>query len=226
MRILLVEDDEKLCEAIIFALEREGHIVDACHEGDDGLRWILQQAHDLILLDRMLPVMDGISILKRIRAEGIAIPVVLVTALGSVGERVGGLDAGADDYLVKPFDFEELLARIHSVLRRPVRWEGDKPLKYGDISFEIKQKMLYCNKITCSLSAREGNLLEFFLRNPGMTIPRASLLSKVWGPDASVEDGNLDNYIYLLRRRLKGVKSVLQLKTVRGIGYRLEVPHD
>lgn len=86
--------------------------------------------------------------------------------------------------------------------------------------------MLYCNKITCSLSAREGNLLEFFLRNPGMTIPRASLLSKVWGPDASVEDGNLDNYIYLLRRRLKGVKSVLQLKTVRGIGYRLEVPHD
>ena len=124
MRILLVEDDEKLCEAIIFALEREGHIVDACHEGDDGLRWILQQAHDLILLDRMLPVMDGISILKRIRAEGIAIPVVLVTALGSVGERVGGLDAGADDYLVKPFAMDELLARVRAMGRRPRQWAG------------------------------------------------------------------------------------------------------
>ena len=211
MRILIIEDDKSLAETLRFQLEREHFETDICHDGVDGLHFIEQQAHDLILLDRMIPVLDGISVLKITREKDIYTPIIFITAMGALQDKVTGLECGADDYLVKPFDFEELLARIHSILRRPARWEGDKPLKLGDIS--------------CSLSAREGNLLEIFLRNPGMTIPRASLLSRVWGPDASVEDGNLDNYIYLLRRRLKGVRSTLQLKTVRGIGYRLEVPY-
>ena len=212
MRILIIEDDKSLAETLRFQLEREHFETDICHDGVDGLHFIEQQAHDLILLDRMIPVLDGISVLKITREKDIYTPIIFITAMGALQDKVTGLECGADDYLVKPFDFEELLARIHSILRRPARWEGDKPLKY-------------CNKNSCSLSAREGNLLEIFLRNPGMTIPRASLLSRVWGPDASVEDGNLDNYIYLLRRRLKGVRSTLQLKTVRGIGYRLEVPY-
>lgn len=224
MRILIIEDDKSLAETLRFQLEREHFETDICYDGVDGLHFIEQQAHDVILLDRMIPILDGISVLKIAREKNISTPIVLITAMGALHDKVAGLECGADDYLVKPFDFEELLARIHSILRRPAKWEGNKPLKCGDISFDIRQKLLFCNSNSCSLSAREGDLLEFFLRNPGQTIPRSSLLSKIWGPDASVEDGNLDNYIYLLRRRLKGVDSTLHLKTVRGIGYHLEVP--
>ena len=222
MRILLVEDDEKLCEAIIFALEREGHIVDACHEGDDGLRWILQQAHDLILLDRMLPVMDGIVILKRIRAEGIAIPVVLVTALGSVGERVGGLDAGADDYLVKPFAMDELLARVRAMGRRPRQWENKGKLSVHDVIFTPISGILEGQSGTCRLSKRESIFMAFLLQNLGQILPRDVLLARVWGPDAGVEECNLDSYIHFLRRRLHTVGSTLHIETIRGIGYCLE----
>ena len=173
----------------------------------------------------MLPTLDGISVLKITREKNIPTPIIFVTALGALNEKITGLDCGADDYLVKPFDFEELLARIRCILRRPAKWEGSKPLEVGDVAYDTQQKKLYCGSFSCSLSAREGDLLEFFLRNPNQTIPRASILAKVWGPDAEVEDGNLDNYIYFLRRRLRSVKSQIQLKTVRGVGYQLEAPH-
>ncbi len=223
MRILIIEDDKSLAETLRFQLERNHFETDVCYDGEEGLHFIEQQSHDLILLDRMLPSLDGISVLRITREKNIPTPIIFVTALGALNDKVTGLDCGADDYLVKPFDFEELLARIRCILRRPTKWEGSKPLEIGDISYDIQQKMLRCGSASCSLSAREGDLMEFFLRNPGQTIPRASILSKVWGPDAEVEDGNLDNYIYFLRRRLKSVKSSLQLKTIRGIGYQLEV---
>lgn len=224
MRILIIEDDKSLAETLRFQLERNHFETDVCHDGEEGLHFIEQQSHDLILLDRMLPTLDGISVLKIAREKNIPTPIIFVTALGALNDKITGLDCGADDYLVKPFYFEELMARIRCILRRPAKWEGSKPLELGDISFDTQQKKLCCNNASCSLSAREGDLLEFFLRNPGQTIPRASILAKVWGPDAEVEDGNLDNYIYFLRRRLKSVGSALLLKTVRGIGYQLEVP--
>lgn len=225
MRILIIEDDKSLAETIKFQLEHNNIEADVCHDGEEGLYLIEQQAHDLILLDRMLPSLDGISVLKIAREKNISTPIIFVTALSALNDKITGLDCGADDYLVKPFDFEELLARIRCILRRPSRWEGGKPLELGDISYHTEQNILYCGNESCTLSAREGDLLKFFLRNPGQTIPRASILSKIWGPDAAVEDGNLDNYVYFLRRRLKSVKSTLQLKTVRGIGYQMEVPH-
>ncbi|MCI8484204.1 MAG: response regulator transcription factor [Lachnospiraceae bacterium] len=225
MRILIIEDDRSLAQTLQFQLERNHFETDVCYDGAEGLHFIEQQSHDLILLDRMLPVLDGISVLKITREKNISTPVIFVTALGALNEKVTGLDCGADDYLVKPFDFEELLARIRCILRRPSKWEGGKPLELGDLSYDIEQKKLYCGDLSCSLSAREGALMEFFLRNPKQTIPRISLLSKVWGPDAEVEEGNLDNYIYFLRRRLKSLESSIQLKTIRGIGYQLEVPH-
>ena len=223
MRILIIEDDKSLAETLRFQLEQHQFETDVCYDGEEGLHFIEQQSHDLILLDRMLPILDGISVLKITREKNISTPIIFVTALGALNDKITGLDCGADDYLVKPFDFEELLARIRCILRRPPKWEGKKPLVAGDISYDIEQKKLCCNNLSCSLSAREGDLLEFFLHNPGQTIPRASLLAKLWGPDAEVEDGNLDNYIYFLRRRLRSVQSSLQLKTVRGIGYQLEV---
>lgn len=225
MRILIIEDDKSLAETLRFQLERNNFETDVCHDGEEGLHYIEQQAHDLILLDRMLPGLDGISVLKITREKNISTPIIFVTALGALNDKITGLDCGADDYLVKPFDFEELLARIRCILRRPSKWEGSKPIEYGDLSYDTEQKKLYCKNLSCSLSAREGDLLEFFLRNPRQTIPRTSILSKVWGIDAEVEEGNLDNYIYFVRRRLRSVESSVKLKTIRGVGYQLEVPH-
>ena len=223
MRILMVEDDRKLCEAVCYRLEREGFTVDVCNDGDDGLRWIRQQAHDLILLDRMLPTLSGTTVLERMRCDGITTPVLLVTALDTVPDRVQGLEAGADDYLVKPFAMEELIARIRAMGRRPRRWESTARLQVGDVSYETAQRILGGQAGECALSHREGDLMEVLLRNPGQTLPRNMLLSRVWGPDAPVEDGNLDNYIYFLRRRLRQVGSKLELRTIRGVGYRLEL---
>ena len=223
MRILLVEDDENLCYTLQYQLEQEGFLVDTCMDGEDALFFIRERVHDLILLDRMLPSMDGISVLKALRREKIFTPVIFLKALSSLQDKITGLDCGADDYMVKPFAFEELMARIRCLSRRPQKWEGSSVISLGDISFDPDQKKLFCHTKECSLSKKEGALMEIFLRNPGQILPRQTLLSRVWGPDSEVEDGNLDNYIYFLRRRLRSVDSRLELKAVRGVGYQLEV---
>ena len=222
MRILLIEDDRRLAESVKFQLEKEGFTVDHCEAGDDGLQLALEQAHDLILLDRMLPGLDGVAVLRELRSKKVVTPVVLLTALGKLGDKIQGLDAGADDYLVKPFAFGELLARIRSISRRPQTWEQSDSLHFEDLRFFPSEKRLEGPAGSCELSKREADLLESFLKNPGQTLPRATLLLRVWGPDAEVEDGNLDNYIHFLRRRLRALKSGLRLATVRGVGYRLE----
>lgn len=223
----MIEDDQKLCEAVSFQLEQHGFTVDVCNDGDDGLRWIRQQAHDLILLDRMLPTMNGISVLSRMRADGIRTPVLVMTALGTVGQRVEGLDAGADDYLVKPFAIEELMARIRSLSRRLTPASQDpRILICGDLRLSEEICELTGPAGNCTLSKRECALLEAFLRNPAQTLSRGQLLNKVWGMDNEVEDGNLDNYIFFLRRRLKSVSSSVTIQTVRGIGYRLKAPEN
>ena len=135
---------------------------------------------------------------------------------------MAGLDSGADDYIVKPFEFPELLARIHSLSRRSGQWEAGDCLSYKDISYDAVLRKLQKGRQQILLSRREGSLLEFFIRNAGQTLPRSLLLSRVWGPDAEVEDGNLDNYVHFLRRRLKTVNSEVSLITVRGVGYVLE----
>lgn len=221
MRILLVEDDEKLLQLLAFSLKKEGYQVDCCNNGGDAIYYISQNAHDIILLDRMLPEMDGLAILKKTREAGITIPVIMLTALGQLQDKIDGLDTGADDYLVKPFEFEELLARIRCIKRRPRKWEGNNMLTLGDISLSPEEKILTGPENSCTLSKRECDLLEVFLVNKNQTMPRMVLLSKVWGPDAEVEEGNLDNYIHFLRRRLKSVGSLLTLSTVRGVGYKL-----
>ena len=223
MRVLIIEDDEKLCESLSFQLEKEKINVDVCHDGEDGLHFIREQAHDVILLDRMIPLIDGLRVLGTMRAEHINTPVILVTALGELNDRITGLDCGADDYIVKPFAFQELMARIRSICRRPRTWESSSQLTFGDILYDAASNQLFrSGNCICTLSKREGTLLELFLRNPGQILPRNTILTKVWGPDAGVEDGNLDNYIHFIRRRLKQAGSTLSLKTVRGVGYCLE----
>lgn len=222
MRILLVEDDRRLAESVKFQLEKEGFAVDLCESGDDGLQFALEGVYDVILLDRMLPGMDGVTVLQKLRQKKVATPVILLTALGELEDKIRGLDAGADDYVVKPFAFGELLARIRSVCRRPPSWEQSELVSCGDLKFSPTEKRLDGPAGSCELSRREADLLEVFLKNPGQTLPRGTLLLRVWGPDAEVEDGNLDNYVHFLRRRLQGVKSSWQIVTVRSVGYRLE----
>lgn len=222
MRILMIEDNAELCHAVRFALEREGYTVDVCHEGDEGLRLIRQQAHDLVLLDRMLPNLSGLDVLRCARREKLSVPVLIMTALDGVGERVDGLDAGADDYLIKPFAVEELSARIRAMSRRPRGWESTALLHCGDMTLDAARGMLQAPGGECTLSRRESDLFEMFFKNSGKTLPRSVLLSHVWGPDAEVEDGNLDNYVHFLRRRLDAVCSRVKIVTVRGVGYRLE----
>lgn len=222
MRILLVEDDEKLNQSLAFQLEAEGFMTDSCRDGEEALYYIEEHIHDLILLDRMLPGLSGTQVLQRMREDGNQTPVILITALGTLDDKVTGLDLGADDYLVKPFAFEELMARIRCVTRRPRKLQLSEQLSLGNITYQTKEKLLAGPEKSCSVSGREGALLETFLRSPGQTLSRTVLLTKVWGMDSDVENGNLDNYIHFLRRRLKTVGSSVRIQTVRGIGYRLE----
>lgn len=225
MRILLIEDDETLCTTIPFQLRQEGFSVDVSMDGEEGLHLIREKLHDLILLDRMLPGLDGMEILNTMRREGISTPVIFLTALGQLQDRTLGLNTGADDYIVKPFAFEELVARIRCILRRPAVLQDAEVLAFGDIRYEPRTLSLRREDSATTLSKRLGDLLELFLRNPGQTLPRETILLRVWGMDSNVEDGNLDNYTYFLRRSLRKVGSRVQLATVRGIGYRLEDGH-
>ena len=196
MRILLIEDDRALCTALLPALQAAGYTVDTCHDGADGKALLCGGAYDVCVLDRMLPGLDGLSLLRAARAKGCTTPVLMLTALSGINDRVDGLDAGADDYLGKPFDTRELLAQL--TLSGP--------------------------KAAAALTKREADLLEVLLRTPGQLQTRAVLLARVWGPLAEVEDANLDCYIHFVRRRLKAVGSAVTITTVRGSGYKAEVP--
>ena len=221
MKILLIEDDKELCETLKYRLEKEDFAVDVCHDGEEGLYFMEENLHDLVILDRMLPSMDGVQVLKNARKNHVATPVIFLTALGELQDKITGLDCGADDYMVKPFAFEELYARIRCLMRRPGKWEGSSFLTMEDIIYDPETKRLSKGEKECTLSRREGDLLEVFLRNPGQTLPRSVLINRVWGLDSDVEEGNLDNYIHFLRRRLKTVGSTLTVKTVRGVGYQI-----
>lgn len=224
MRILLIEDDKDLCNALKIALEKAGYQTDLCCLGDDALYYARMPVYDLIILDRMLPGMDGLSILKTLRKEHIMVPVILATALDAVHERILGLDEGADDYIVKPYDVGELLARIRALIRRPPAVDNKRLLTWADLSFQPDIHELSCNGKSQLLSLRESMLLERFLQNPAQTIHRQVLYSHIWGPDGEVEDGNLDTYIYYVRKVLKKVGSAARITTVHGVGYRLEIP--
>lgn len=222
MRILIIEDDPQLCNALKLQLEHADYLTDLCTSGTDAVYYALQPIYDLIILDRMLPGMDGLSILKLIRENQIHTPVILATAVDSVSERIFGLDCGADDYIVKPYDVQELLARIRAMTRRPNIIESAENLAFADLSFHLQSHLLTCGQNTVQLSRRESLLMEFFLQNPDQTLARPLIFARIWGPDGEVEDGNLDTYVYYLRKQLRTLKSKTRITTVHGVGYKLE----
>lgn len=229
MHILIIEDDRELCQALSLQLAANSYTVDCCHTGTAAFYCAMKDSYDLILLDRMLPEIDGLSILRSLRKNKISAPVILTTALDAVSDRIDGLDAGADDYLVKPYDTEELLARIRALIRRPRAYqENDAALSYKDIAMNADTRTLSLLAPPSGpdgqvqLSRREALLMEFFLRNPEKTLNREQIFTRVWGPDGAVEDGNLDTYIYFCRKHLRNLKSRVQISTVHGTGYRME----
>ncbi len=221
MRILLVEDDEALCAAVAPLLEQEGYRVDVCRDGDDALYYMRQRMFGLCILDRMLPGRDGLSVLRAARAEGLDTPVLMTTALGLVGDRVDGLDAGADDYLVKPFDVRELLARVRALARRPAPVAVSGRPCCGDLTRDMGTLELTGDKEQCTLSKKEAELLAALMENAGQTLSRSFLFGRVWGPGPDVEEASLDSYVHFIRRRLRAVSSRVTVDTVRGVGYRL-----
>lgn len=226
MRILLVEDDKELCDTVKLQLVLAGYETDTCYNGQDACYYASEHPYDVILLDRMLPHMDGLSILQYLRKKQISTPVIITTALDGVNDRIDGLDSGADDYLVKPYAIGELLARVRAVTRRPGRLETVREMTFSNIRLNPDKHELTGPGGTVSLSKRESALMDYLMRNSNQILPRGMILSYIWGPDSEVEDGNLDNYIYFLRRRLKSVQAEAQIKTVHGVGYRLEEHHD
>lgn len=222
MFILLVEDDKSLAEILCFRLQKDGHSVEICYDGEEALYCVSQSLYDLILLDRMLPSMDGITVLTKLREKNIHAPVILLTALGSLEARVEGLDSGADDYLAKPFAYEELAARIRCLSRRMKGQENSLLLQIGSTSLAMDSRLLTGPDGSVFLSKKECNLLGAFMHNQVQVLERSTLLLRVWGMDSEVEECNLDTYIHFLRNRLKQVHSRLSIKTVRGVGYRLD----
>ena len=222
MRILIIEDDKKLCWLLQFRLEQEKYEADTCSDGGDAEYFLEQNAYDLVLLDRMLPHKDGLTILREMRQRNNNTPVIMMTALGELNDKVTGLDCGADDYIVKPFEVEELLARIRCLMRRPSHLESLDVISLCDVVYKPEENLLTGPADTCTLSQKEGELMRLFLRNPGQTLPRQTIQTRVWGVDFETLDGNLDNYIYFIRRRLKNVGSDMEIKTVRGVGYKLD----
>jgi len=222
MRILVIEDDKRQCCLLQFQLEKEGYEVDVCFDGADAEYYLSQNAYDIVLMDRMLPHKNGITILHEMRQNKNMTPVIMITALGELSDKISGLDSGADDYIVKPFEFGELMARIRCLLRRPPNLENPLQISLGDIIYNQESHVLIGTIDSCTLTNKEGELLSLFLRNPDQTLQRNTILSRVWGADYEIENGNLDNYMYFIRRRLKNIGSTLNIKTIRGVGYRLE----
>lgn len=226
MNILIIEDDNDLCCIMKTELQKNNFKVDICNDGDDSLFYTNSQTYDIIILDRMLPNKDGIEILNEMRKNNICTPVIMVTAMDTIQNKIEGLDSGADDYLVKPFVMEELFARIRALTRRPSQIINNDTLSFSNISLNINQNILESDSAICTISKRESDLLAFFIKNKSQVLTREMILTRVWGADSEVTDSNLDNFICFLRKRLKTVKSKASLKTVRGVGYRLEDDTD
>lgn len=222
VRILFVEDNKKLCDATVMQLNRQGYQVDVCHDGEEGFYYLQEGIYDLVILDRMLPRMDGLTLLRKARKKGLTAPVLLLTALGEIEDKVKGLDAGADDYLPKPFDIRELLARVRALARRPGEIEARREVVFGDLLLDPDSLVLQGEKARCTLSKKEAEFLEILMKSEGQAVQRTTLFAKIWGLDAEVEEANLASYALFIRRRLDAVSDKVRLLTVRGIGYRLE----
>lgn len=222
MNILIVEDEAPLAGALEHILQKAGHITDWVSDGQSALDYIRGFSYDLILLDVMLPKLDGFTVVRQMRAEGIATPVLMLTARSTVPDKVMGLNAGADDYLTKPFDPQELLARVNAMTRRTGTVVMDE-LTFEDLRLSLNTAELGCGNSSVQLSPKEFQIARLLLSQPQMTFTKELLIDRAWGADSEATDNNVEAYISFLRKKLKYLRSRVSIKNLQKIGYRLEV---
>ena len=223
MRVLLVEDDRKLSAAVCKLLEKERIAAEPVYDGKDGLDWALGGEYDAVILDVMLPGMDGFSVLREMRKQKVSTPVLMLTARTALEDRLTGLDSGADYYLPKPFESAELVSCLHAITRRGNR-TPIMSLSYGDICLEQKDAKLRNTEsgAEIKLGAKEYQLMELFLRNPAQILTKETMQDKVWGLESDAEYNNLEVYVSFLRKKLSFIGSRMKIRATRGLGYSLE----
>ena len=221
MRVLIVEDEKEIADGIKEILRKAGYDTDVVYDGLSGLDYILSGVYDLILLDVMLPKIDGIDVLKNARKEGVQTPVIILSAKFQSGDKILGLDSGANDYLTKPFDAGELLARIRAHTRKDITVPSGRIEAY-DIWLEKDSFKLLGKEKSIKLAKKEYQLLEYLMLNKGMILERDTLITKVWGFDEETDYNNLEVYISFLRKKLKYVNAEAKIVTKKGVGYSLE----
>jgi len=221
MRILVVEDQKDLNEIIVRKLTNEHYSVDACYDGDDALDFIRCAEYDAVILDIMLPGTTGIGVLKQMRASGDKTPVLLLTALGTVEDRVAGLDAGADDYLVKPFDFDELLARVRAIIRRGGE-RASSVMVCGDLTLDSAARRVERGGKEIVLTAKEFDILEYLMQNEGKVLPRDKLSNHIWNYDYDGGSNVIDVYVHHLRKKVDTDFEEKKIITVKGAGYMVK----
>ncbi|MBR3680297.1 MAG: response regulator transcription factor [Oscillospiraceae bacterium] len=222
MRILIVEDEIGLADALVQIFHKNKYIADACYDGESGLDNALSGIYDVIVLDVMLPKMNGLDVLRELRQKQITTPVLLLTAKDTVADKVAGLDVGADDYLTKPFSSDELLARIRSLNRRNTNVICENVLRWSDLTLNLSTYELFCGSQSFKLGLKEFSMMELFLKNGSMILPKETLIVKIWGYESNADSNNVEVYVSFLRKKLAHIHSKVGIKTVRGVGYCLE----
>ncbi|MDU5111379.1 MAG: response regulator transcription factor [Clostridium sp.] len=222
MKLLLVEDEKELSEALVEILTKNKYVVDAVYDGEDGLNYALTDIYDVIVLDIMLPKLNGLSVLKEPRKKEITTPIMMLTAKSQIEDRVQGLDLGADDYLTKPFAAEELLARLRSITRRKGNVINDNYLSYGDIRLDLNTYDLEVKGESIRLTLKEFEIIKYFMERPKVVVSKDDLITKLWGFDAEIEYNNIEVYISFIRKKLQHLNSEVNIVTIRGVGYRME----
>jgi len=221
MRLLVVEDEKKVASFIRKGLEEEGYAVDVAADGESGLELALDQVHDLIILDIHLPRMNGLRVLQELRREKVKTPVLLLTVRATIEDKVLGLDAGADDYLTKPFAFQELVARVRALLRR--RAEAEPPvLQIADLVLDPARRTVFRGREKIELTAKEYTLLDYLMRNPGRVLTRTLIGEHVWDYDFDTATNVIDVYVNYLRKKIDAGRETKLIHTVRGVGYMLK----
>ena len=222
MRVLIVEDEQRLAATLQDLLTLNNYPADVCHDGESGLDNALSGIYDVVILDVMLPRLDGFTLLRRLREQGSTTPVLMLTARSDVSDRVEGLDCGADYYLTKPFDPKELLACIRALSRRSPELKKNDSLSFGDLTLSKDSFTLSCGERSIHLSRKEFDLCELLMRNHTQIITKETIILKLWGYESEAEDNNAEVYISFLRRKLTHLKSRVKIRTVRLVGYFLE----
>lgn len=221
MRILIVEDEIRLAEALEHIMHENKYITDVVHDGEAGLDHALSDIYDVIVLDVMLPKMNGFEVAKQMRKNKIQTPVIMLTARDEVADKVAGLDSGADDYLTKPFAPDELLARIRALSRRQGEITPDE-LGWADIKLNLSNYMLQCGYKSVRLGLKEFEVMRMLLSNPANVVPKEDILLKIWGTETEAVDNNVEAYVSFLRKKLFYLGSAVNIATIRKVGYYLE----